>query len=344
MILAALPPSPVADEELPRSVTPRSTIKSTVGEPAFTGREAELDAIADRLQTERVVVLQGSPGLGKSRLAREYAHKHAEAYPGGIFFIPFEQLPPVELARLLRDADRSETRDEPIADQCRRVLRGLGSSGRTLLIYDAIADEQTLRDWLPHDGLDWHVIATSTSARWARAWSRIDVRPLHADAERALVASILGDGTADRLAARIARRAGGATVELCASAAAAYDRLCLGYSVEDVEATLARETISSFESAWTLLSPDGQLLLQIGSRFATARFPSSLVIDPLLRIGWTRSKANHAIDEARIRQLVARDGETLQVHQLVAQFARARAPLDDSVRQSRVQVLVVVVR
>jgi hypothetical protein len=248
LILAALTPagaSPIAAERQLPGARHRSTVKSTAGEPAFTGREAELDAIADRLRGERVVVLHGAPGLGKSRLAREYAHQHAEAYPGGMFFIPFEQPPPVELAKLLHDTDRPAEPGEPVEDQCRRALRGLGSTGSTLLIYDAIADERTLRAWLPYDGLDWHLIATSTSASWARAWSRVAVPPLHADAERVLVVSILGDGAADRLARRIVAKAAGVTVELCASSAAAYERLCLGYSVEDVEATLATETTSA---------------------------------------------------------------------------------------------------
>jgi tetratricopeptide (TPR) repeat protein len=43
---------------------------------------------------------------------------------------------------------------------------------------------------------------------------------------------------------------------------------------------------------------------------------------------------NRAIDEARIRQLATRDGGHLQVHQLIAQFVRARAPLDEPVRRS----------
>src|SRR6185295_17087011 len=148
---------------------------------------------------------------------------------------------------------------EAVEDQCRRALRTLGASGRTLLIYDSIADERTLRDWLPFEGLDWHLIATSTSARWARAWNLVEVGPLHTDAEHALVASILGDRAADRLATRIAAKAAGITVELCASAAAAHERLCLGYTVEHVEAELATETTSSFESAWTLLSPEARL-------------------------------------------------------------------------------------
>src|SRR5262249_52139258 len=118
----------------------RSTVPSTAGEARVTGRTPELEAIAAQLQAERVVVLYGAPGLGKSRLAREYAHQHVEAYPGGTFFIPFDQPPPVELAKLLRDTDRSAGPDEAVEDQCRRALRELGSAGRTLLIYDAIAD------------------------------------------------------------------------------------------------------------------------------------------------------------------------------------------------------------
>ena len=338
-LILAVTPSPAADEQRPQQAPPRSTIRSTAGEPAFTGREAELDVIVDKLRDEPVVVLRGPPGLGKSRLALEYAHKRAEAYPGGMFFIPFEQPPPVEMARLLRDADRSGDRDEPIEDQCRRWLRGVGSSGRRLLIYDAIADEHTLRAWLPPASSDWHVIATSTSALWARTFRCVDVRPLQGDAEHLLVASILGDRATDRLARRIAAKASGVTVELCASAYAAYKRLYLGHTVEDVEAGLAKATTSSFQSAWTLLSPQEQLVLQVASTFMAARFSSSLVIDTLQRIGWSRREADSAIDEVLIRQLLGRDGENFKVHQLVAHFVRAEAPLPDPVRQSLFQGL-----
>lgn len=306
----------------------RSTVKSTEGEPRFTGREAELGAIEGALERQRVVVVHGAHGLGKSRLAREYAHQHVEAYPGGMFFIPFAQPPPTELARLLRDTGSPTYVDESVEDQCRRALRGLGSAGPTLLIYDAIADEDTLLNWLPYDGLDWHLIVTSTSARWARSWGTVELEPLPRTAARELAASILGnDAVAARLADSIAARAGGITIELCASAAAAYERLRRGRTVERVSAELAKETTSSFESAWALLFPGARLVLQIASTFVVPRVPVSLIMSALQRSGWYASAVEDAIDDTRDRKLAVGDSEYFDVHQLVARFVRCRESL-----------------
>ncbi|WP_437816508.1 hypothetical protein [Sorangium sp. So ce1078] len=55
--------------------------------------------------------------------------------------------------------------DEPLEDQCRRVLTHLGARP-TLLIYDNVPDERVLADWLPPGTLACHVLATSTLAYW----------------------------------------------------------------------------------------------------------------------------------------------------------------------------------
>jgi len=324
-----------------RDAQRRSTVKSTEGEPTFTGRDDELRAIESVFQDRRVAVLYGAPGLGKTRLAKEYAHKHVEAYPGGMFFVPFEQPPPTELAKLLRDTGKPAYTEESVEDQCRRALRDLGSAGRTLLIYDAVADERTLRQWLPYQGLDWHLIATSTSAKWASSWSRVEIGALHDQAARALVAAILADKVAaDRLAEPIATKAAGITIELCASAMVAHERLRRGRTVERFAAELARETASSFEAAWALLSRNAQLVLRVASAFATFRIPALLITTTLRRIGWSASAVEDAIDEARDRRLTSGDGEDVDVHQLVARFVRDREPLvERELRQSLFQGL-----
>jgi len=324
-----------------RGLQRRSTVPSTQGEPKFTGRDAELVAIADELTARHLVVVHGAPGLGKSRLVREYAHRHAASYPGGMFWVPFDQPPPIELAKLLRDTDRPAYADESLDDQCRRALRDLGSAGRVLVTYDAISGEQVLRDWLPYDGLDWHLIVTSTSAIWASAWRTVEIEALHPEAGHQLVASILDEeAAAARLAVPIAAKAGGVTIELCASAAAARERLRRGRSIERISADLATGTASSFESAWRLLSADGQLVLQVASTFVTPRVPASLVVSALQRIGWEESRVEDAIDNAQDRRLAGGDHESIDVHQLVARFARARGPVDPLVRRALLDGLV----
>ncbi len=63
----------------PDDAAHRSTFKRSEGEPIFTEREAQLGAIADGVQEARAAVLHGAPGLGRSWLVREHAHRHAEA-------------------------------------------------------------------------------------------------------------------------------------------------------------------------------------------------------------------------------------------------------------------------
>lgn len=279
-------------------------------------------------------MIHGAPGLGKSRLAREYAHRHAAAYPGGMFFVPFDQPPPTELAKLLRDA-RPLYPDDSIEDRCRRALRELGAAGRALVIYDAIADARTLHEWLPYDGLDWHLIATSTSASWARSWAVVELGPLPDRAARELAVAILGDGAAaTRLVEPVVAKAAGVTIELCASAAAAHERLRRGGTVERISAELAAETASSFESAWALLSDDAHLVLQVASTFVTPRTPIALVASVLRHRQRSTAQIDAAIDSVRDRKLAGGDRSALEVHRLVARFVRDRSPLGEPARRS----------
>ncbi len=71
------------------------------------GRDPELAALLELLTSRRLLTLLGAPGIGKSRLALELAHRALPWFRDGAAFIPL--------------ADASEAADVPPA-----VLRGLG--------------------------------------------------------------------------------------------------------------------------------------------------------------------------------------------------------------------------
>lgn len=55
--------------------------------PFFTGREVELERLRQRLAEERRVNLTGPAGVGRTRLAIEYAHRERSSYPAGVFWL-----------------------------------------------------------------------------------------------------------------------------------------------------------------------------------------------------------------------------------------------------------------
>jgi tetratricopeptide (TPR) repeat protein len=59
---------------------------------AFTGRDAELQALVERLQGQRVTWLTGPAGVGKTELARAAGHRVREGglFPGGVFHLSLE--------------------------------------------------------------------------------------------------------------------------------------------------------------------------------------------------------------------------------------------------------------
>lgn len=66
---------------------------STVEAPCegrFVGREEELERLGGLLEIGKIPVVSGAGGMGKSELVRQYAARHREDYPGGMFQIDME--------------------------------------------------------------------------------------------------------------------------------------------------------------------------------------------------------------------------------------------------------------
>ncbi len=112
-------------------------------EPAptrFIGRDVELDALADLVADAKVVSVLGPPGVGKTRLAREYAERAASAlaprFPGGVWFVELGEvrsLTGVQAAvRAALDIESATGELEAKHDISRAVAR----LGKTLLVLD----------------------------------------------------------------------------------------------------------------------------------------------------------------------------------------------------------------
>lgn len=122
----------------------------------FVGREPEISAIAELLiqGQRRLVTVTGPGGIGKTRLAVEAARTVADAFPGGVAFVPLAAvLEPGLVVRTIAEAVRA--RSEAGVELVDALAATLGD-GRTLLVLDnfeqvvaAAADLATLLDRIP---------------------------------------------------------------------------------------------------------------------------------------------------------------------------------------------------
>lgn len=305
----------------------RRSIPNDPGAPPFTGRRDELAALDQAFaapESSRVFVLYGRPGVGKSRLAIEYALTRRSRYPGGTFFVRCDVAPPSDLAKLLPLLGLSRAPEERIEDQCLRVLHHLGARP-TLLVYDNVPDANGLLAWLPPAGTACHVLATSTFTDWPPPWQAQQVYLFPEDDARVLVGKLL---TTTRTTAQdveqVVRKARGITVELCAGARNIEYEARHGRAAA-LHAALASDTESSFAAAWRLLSADAQLLLRAACMFAIGRILPDALQALLTPEGWDEARFHKALDAVRDRGLLAAPGEMFELHQLVAAFVQRQA-------------------
>lgn len=140
------------------SVAPRSM---------FVGREAELAEIADCLEQEHVLFLQGMGGIGKSEIAKGYAKYYADRYDTVLFAGYTSNLlelitgDDIVIENLRRSTASGEDAESPEAYFKRKldILKNL-SSDRTLLIIDNfdVDDDPYLEEVLNGP---YHVLVTT---------------------------------------------------------------------------------------------------------------------------------------------------------------------------------------
>lgn len=133
-------------------------------DPLFVGRDQEIEDLRDKVctleQGQVVLTLGGEPGIGKSSLALEYAHRFANDYDV-VWWIPADDRQSIlmglaQLAGRLRPQRTAEFGTVAVLDQLARKPGGV----RYLLVYDNADDRAVLAELLP-DGGDGHVLITS---------------------------------------------------------------------------------------------------------------------------------------------------------------------------------------
>ncbi|MCO5185407.1 MAG: tetratricopeptide repeat protein [Anaerolineae bacterium] len=156
----------------------------------FTGRNSDLRRLSEMLlptttssagRLTSAVVLTGMGGLGKSQLAVEYAYRYGRYYPGGVFWLNFDDAEHV--AELAAEFGSERGMNLYAADdrldlhrKTELVKRAWQEQTPRLLIFDNCEDENLAAAWLPVSG-GCSVLITSRHTTWSKALP-LTVHPL----------------------------------------------------------------------------------------------------------------------------------------------------------------------
>jgi predicted ATPase len=133
----------------------------------FVGRETELDEL-DRLMRNpqtQLVTITGPGGMGKTRLALEYAARQVGRFPNGVYFIPLGGLSRVEDI-VTAIADSVYFTFAPVGDRQRQLLHFLGSPDEQHMLlvldnFDHLLDAAPLVTAIMRAAPDLRVLTTS---------------------------------------------------------------------------------------------------------------------------------------------------------------------------------------
>ncbi|MEM9070865.1 MAG: AAA family ATPase [Myxococcota bacterium] len=148
---------------------------------AFVGRERELETLVGLVDEARLVTLLGPGGMGKTRLAAEYAAHHAESFAreGGTYFVDLTSA---------RDSSSALSRcatalGAAAEDPEEGIVRAIAHLGRVLIVLDNVEHVATaLAPWVERwlaDAPSARILSTSRVALQARGEQVLELGPLN---------------------------------------------------------------------------------------------------------------------------------------------------------------------
>ncbi|BEL12766.1 hypothetical protein Q0Z83_109570 [Actinoplanes sichuanensis] len=151
--VAVSPPPPKARTAPPPAELPGETA-------GFTGRVAEMSDLAGIIDAgQRIVVISGTAGVGKTSLAVRWGHRARDRFPDGQLYADLRGYHPEQpvaagdaLAGLLRSLGLPADQIPPGLDERSARLRSLLAGRRMLLLLDNAATVEQVRPLLPGAG------------------------------------------------------------------------------------------------------------------------------------------------------------------------------------------------
>ncbi len=144
--------------------------------PLFRGRGAEMTALAAALLgadpgTAAVIpAVSGTGGMGKTQIASEFAHRHRDDFPGGVFWLNMAQ--PETITAQVATAGGPGGLDLPgwagldFDGKVAVVRRAWNEPVRRLIVFDNLEDPKLLPAWRPTGG-GARVLITTRRGVWS---------------------------------------------------------------------------------------------------------------------------------------------------------------------------------